>query len=178
SPAGSIVCESGSPIVSVVSAAFVTTFHTLAGAPGTTEVNTVSFFFGLPTSSRITGVVVSVCDDAVMKRSLSFGPAKTISSKPPVMSDDVNGPYCLVLPLLLFVIAIIGLPSSSCVVHTSPVSGLILRPSRWPGMVMFCLTLGGVVVMSYSTRLLSAGVPVGQFVVPISEGPKVHAPLP
>jgi hypothetical protein len=85
SPAGSIVIESGSPIVSAVSAAFVTTFHTVVGAPASVEVTAVLVFFGLPEISTITGEVVLTCEEATMNTSFDFGPENTRSSSPPVM---------------------------------------------------------------------------------------------
>src|SRR6266853_1411129 len=77
SPAGSIVMESGSPIVSVVSAAFVTTFHTVVGACASAEVRAVLVFFGLPEIWTTTGLVGSVCDEATINTSFDFGPEKT-----------------------------------------------------------------------------------------------------
>src|SRR5580693_3025085 len=74
SPAGSSVIESGSPIVSVVSAAFVTTFHTVAGAPGSVDVTTVLVISNLPEIWTITGVVVSTWDEATRYTFFDFGP--------------------------------------------------------------------------------------------------------
>src|SRR5215469_6745318 len=68
SPAGSSVMESGSPTISVVSALFVTTFHTDCGAPGSADWRRVLVASSGPAIRTIAGVDALTCDEVRMHK--------------------------------------------------------------------------------------------------------------